>query len=120
MVSSLSVDSSTAVDGALWYDMVDLENRFLNPHEGYRLTLLGLDQSGNSLQHLTVKMTVNGYFQIQKFKYRKHTFFTDIGPKSLDILHLTSETGSGWSAGVETYAERYLESNRSKVTSYDR
>ena len=65
-------------------------------------------------------MTVNGSFQIQKFKYWKYTFFTDSDPKSLDILNLTSETGSGWSAGAETYAERGLESNRSKVTWYDR
>ena len=43
--------------------------------------------------------------------------FTDRDPKSPDILNLTStsESGFGWSFGVETYAERYLESNRSKL-----
>ena len=54
------------------YDTGDLQNRFLNTQQGYGLTLLGFDQSGNDLQIPTVNMTVNGYFQIQKFKFRKH------------------------------------------------
>ena len=56
------------------YDTGVLQNRFLNSHEGYRLTLVGVDQSGNDLQIPTVNMTVNGYFQIQKFKFRKYVF----------------------------------------------
>ena len=55
-----------------WDTMI--QNRFLISHEGYRLTLLAFDQSRNDLQIPTVNMTVNGYFQIQKFKFRKHTF----------------------------------------------
>ena len=54
------------------YDTGDLQNRFLNTQQGYGLTLLRFDQSGNDLQIPTVNMTVNGYFQIQKFKFLKH------------------------------------------------
>ena len=77
------------------------------------------------LQKMWFEMLFAVYRKIQPFsnskiQISKTHVFTDRDHKSLDILNLTSETGSGWSAGVKTYSERYLESNRSKVTSYDR
>ena len=64
-----------------YYDTGDLQYWFLNSHEGYRLTLSGFDQSGNDLQIPIVNMTVNGSVQIQKFKFRKHTFLLTQIPK---------------------------------------
>ena len=51
--------------------MVDFVRWFLDPQEVYGQTLLGSDQSGNELKNFTVNMTVNGFLNIQKFKFRK-------------------------------------------------
>jgi hypothetical protein len=51
--------------------MCDFQNGFLDPQSWYRQTLLGSDQSGNDSKNFNVHMTVNGFLNIQKFKFRK-------------------------------------------------
>ena len=51
--------------------MVDFTNRFLYPEWVYGQTLWGYVQSGNDFKEFIMNMTVNGFLNIQKFKFRK-------------------------------------------------
>ena len=82
-LSLLSVTPSSPVQ---WYDykhILDFANRFLHPEWVYGQTLLGYDQSGNDFKNYTVNMTVNGFLDIQKFKFRK-------------TINVTTEARSWW------------------------
>ena len=63
----------------------DLQNLMLDPQEGYGQTLLGYGRSNNKPREMTVKMTVNGFFEIQKFKFRKKKIFR-FWPKTSDKM----------------------------------
>ena len=51
--------------------MCDFQSGLFDTQSWYGQTLLGSDQSGNDSMNFTVKMTVNGFLNIQKFKFRK-------------------------------------------------
>jgi len=53
------------------YHMCDFQSGLFDTQSWYRQTLLGSDQSGNDSRNFTVKMTVNGFLNIQKLKFRK-------------------------------------------------
>ena len=47
--------------------MIDFVNRFLNTQYVYGQTLLGSEQAKQHLQNMAINMTVNGFYDIQKF-----------------------------------------------------
>ena len=79
--------------------MVGLHNRFLYSEEDYRQTLLGYEQVKQDSQNINVNMTVNGFYEIQNFKYlfksNRVPFLLNIWVISVYIVDSMSVIDSG-------------------------